>query len=130
MANDIIGKLLSGEYTGTGSQTTVSSTTAATTEKESGSRRRLSHAERMAQIEENYRAERAQIMAERAQIEAEHREKMAQLQRESDEVDRIQAECAELHRKAKAALAAGNLDEMTRLTTEAFNKTMSLMKRH
>lgn len=123
MANDIIGKLLSGEYTGTGSQTTVSSTTAATTEKESGSRRRLSHAERMAQIEENYRAERAQI-------EAEHREKMAQLQRESDEVDRIQAECAELHRKAKAALAAGNLDEMTRLTTEAFNKTMSLMKRH
>jgi hypothetical protein len=128
MTNDILGKMLSGEYTD--SQTTVSSTTAtATTERERG-RRRLSHAERMAQIEADYQTERAQIMAERAQIEAEHREKMAQLQRESDEVDRIQAECAELHRRAKAALAAGNLDEMNRLTTEAFNKTMSLIKRH
>ena len=128
MANDILGKMLSGEYTG--SQTTVSSTTAtATTERERG-RRRLSHTERMAQIEADYQTERAQIMAERAQIMAEHREKMAQLQRESDEVDRIQAECAELHRRAQAALAAGNLDEMHRLTTEAFNKTMSLLKRH
>ena len=114
MNNDILGMLLSGEYTG--SQTT--STTATTTKRENSSRR-LSHAERMAQIEKDYEAERAQIMAE-------HRKRMEELQRESDRVDRIQAECEELNRMARAALAAGKYDEFHRLSNEAFNKVMSL----